>query len=99
MRLMGCCKPVILILETLQTLKTLLMGNIMCKHCMNRSVLLVRLFPGISLFSCLLGSCCHVPPFCFYSTISIAFQSSISLSLSLSLFCSNFRTCSSLSSS
>ncbi|XP_072086650.1 uncharacterized protein [Arachis hypogaea] len=59
----------------------------------------VRLFPGISLFSCLLGSCCHVPPFCFYSTISIAFQSSISLSLSLSLFCSNFRTCSSLSSS
>ncbi|QHO19912.1 uncharacterized protein DS421_11g333240 [Arachis hypogaea] len=52
---MGCCKPTILLLKTLQILKTLLMGNIMCKHCMNRSVLLVRSFLGISLFSCLLG--------------------------------------------
>ncbi|XLR00719.1 hypothetical protein S83_066917 [Arachis hypogaea] len=52
---MGCCKPTVLLLKTLQTLKTLLMGNIMCKHCTNRSVLLVRSFPGNFLFSCLLG--------------------------------------------
>ncbi|QHO34178.1 Pentatricopeptide repeat-containing protein [Arachis hypogaea] len=38
-RLMGCCKPTILLLKTLQTLKILLMGNIMCKHCTNRPAL------------------------------------------------------------